>query len=260
MTFGDALAVFRARVQDNPSLKPRTKEYCAYRISALLESWPGLAEKDVSRVTNAECLDWSLMNAGRNSSSSHNFTVSILRRVFAVAIESGARHDNPALSAQRVKQRARKRIELPGPGALEKLVGEVRDSGSGYAKPAAELVQFLAYGGLRIGEARYVAWGDCDFARSELIVRGHPETGTKNSETRRVPMIPDMRKLLDALRSDRQNESLETPVMRVWKGTERSPQEYAAPLLVLTGEEYARIPFAELDLSKPVELMVLSVK
>lgn len=87
------------------------------------------------------------------------------------------------------------------------------------------------------------------------------------------------------------------------KGTERNPQEYAAPLLVLTGEEYARIPFAELhrrlcdvlrgsrspvtaevllpdgahktvrrgenepkvltgelDLTRPVELVVLSVK
>lgn len=30
------------------------------------------------------------------------------------------------------------------------------------------------------------------------------------------------------------------------KGTPRSPQEYASPLLVLTGEEYSRITFAEL--------------
>jgi hypothetical protein len=30
------------------------------------------------------------------------------------------------------------------------------------------------------------------------------------------------------------------------KGTERSGQEYASPLLVLTGEEYSRITFAEL--------------
>lgn len=63
MTFGDALAVFKTRVQSNPALKPRTKEYCVYRIAALLKSWPGLAEKDVSRITNAECLDWSLKNA-----------------------------------------------------------------------------------------------------------------------------------------------------------------------------------------------------
>ena len=30
------------------------------------------------------------------------------------------------------------------------------------------------------------------------------------------------------------------------KGTPRSPQEYASPLLVLTGEAYSRIPFADL--------------
>ena len=30
------------------------------------------------------------------------------------------------------------------------------------------------------------------------------------------------------------------------KGTARNGQEYASPLLLLTGEEYARIPFAEL--------------
>jgi hypothetical protein len=81
MTFGDVLAVFKSRVANNPALKPRTKEYCVYRLSALLKSWPGLGEKDVSRITNTECLDWGVKNASRNSSSSHNYTVSILRRV-----------------------------------------------------------------------------------------------------------------------------------------------------------------------------------
>jgi len=217
MTFGDALAVFKTRMENNPAIKPRTREYCTYRISALLKSWPGLAEKDVSRVTNAECLDWSEKNANRNSSSSHNYTVSILRRVFAIAMETGARYDNPATSAKRVKQHTRKRIELPEYGQFEKLVAEVRNSGSGYAPSSAELVQFLAFGGFRIGEARYVTWGDCDFKRGEIIVRGHPETGTKNSEMRRVPMIPDMRKLLERMKSERPDESPETPVMRVWE-------------------------------------------
>jgi integrase len=217
MTFGDALEVFKTRVQANPAIKPRTKEYCDYRIAALLKSWPGLTGKDVSRISNAECLDWSVKNASRNSSSSHNYTVSILRRVLAIAIESGARYDNPALSAQRVKQRTRKQIQLPDHGQFEQLVAEVSRSGSGYAKPASELLQFLAYGGLRIGEARHVTWGDCDFKRGELIVRGDPETGTKNSEMRRVPMIPDMRKLLEAMRAERQDEGSETHVMHVWE-------------------------------------------
>jgi hypothetical protein len=44
MTFGDALSVFTQRLNDNPALKPRCKEYCQYRIQALLKSWPGLPQ------------------------------------------------------------------------------------------------------------------------------------------------------------------------------------------------------------------------
>jgi len=215
MTFGDALAVFQSRMQSSPTLKPRTKEYCAYRVSALLKSWPGLKEKDVSRISNSECHEWSVKNASKNSSSSHNYTVSILRRVFTIAMESGARYDNPAVGAQRVKQRTRKQIELPEYGKFIKLVESVRTSGSGFAKPAAELVQFLAFGGFRIGEAKHITWADCNFKRGEIVVRGDPETGTKNSESRIVPMIPDMRKLLERLRGERLDENLENPVMRV---------------------------------------------
>ena len=217
MTFGEALEVFKTRVQASPTIKPRTKEYYAWRIAALLKSWPSLAGRDVSRISNAECLDWGVKNASRSCSSSHNFTVSILRRVFAIAIESGARYDNPALSAQRIKHRTSKRVELPAFGEFEKLVAEVRASGSGFAKPATDLVQFLAYGGMRIGEAKNVTWGDCDFERGEIIVRGDPDTGTKNSEVRTVPMIPDMRGFLERIRSERQNDGLEAPVMHVWK-------------------------------------------
>jgi hypothetical protein len=166
MTFGDALAVFQSRMQASPALKPRTKEYCDYRISALLKSWPGLSEKDVSRITGTECHDWSIKNAGRNSSSSHNYTVSILKRVFAVAIEAGARYDNPATGAQRVRQRTSKQIVLPGFEKFASLVETVRTSGSGFAKPASELVQFLAYGGFRISESRHVTWEDSRFIKT----------------------------------------------------------------------------------------------
>ena len=217
MTFGDALAVFKARVEADPALKPKTKEYCRWRSAALLKSWPGLKDLDVVRITPADCREWSAKNAGQTSSSSHNYTVSILRRVFAIAMESGARYDNPALGAQRVKQRTKKRIELPEYSQFERLVAEVLNSGSGHAKPASELVQFLAYGGFRIGEAKFVTWGDCDFNRGEITVRGDPETGTKNSEIRRVPMIPDMRKLLERLKSEHPDDTPETPIMRVWE-------------------------------------------
>src|SRR5258708_34243692 len=46
-------------------------------------------------------------------------------------------------------------------------------------------------------------WADCDFVKGKIGVRGDPVTGTKNSETRQVPMIPDMRRFLESLRGAR---------------------------------------------------------
>jgi integrase len=45
-------------------------------------------------------------------------------------------------------------------------------------------------------EAQWVKWEDIDWIRKEIIVRGHPETGTKNREIRRVPILPNMEELL----------------------------------------------------------------
>ena len=60
--------------------------------------------------------------------------------------------------------------------------------------------------GFRKTEAANVTWSDCDFIRNKIIVKGDPETGTKNSEIREVPMIPDMRQLLERLRAERADE------------------------------------------------------
>jgi integrase len=46
-------------------------------------------------------------------------------------------------------------------------------------------------------------------------VRGDPVTGTKNGETRRVPMIPEMQELLKRLRAGRPEEPLTIPVIRL---------------------------------------------
>ena len=40
MTFGDALADYKQQRENDPNIKPGTKEYDAYRIKALLKSWP----------------------------------------------------------------------------------------------------------------------------------------------------------------------------------------------------------------------------
>ena len=58
-------------------------------------------------------------------------------------------------------------------------------------------MEFLAYSGLRaFSEAAWVTWNDIDWNRREIVVRGDPGSGTKNSEVRRLPILPDMERLL----------------------------------------------------------------
>ena len=218
MTFGDAVADYKQQRKNDPNIKPGTKEYDDYRIKALLESWPDLEKMDVSKITVSECRSWSEKNAKKASSSSHNHTVSILRRVFKIAIEAGARYDNPALAAKWVKEHTKKQIKLPESGQFEMLVKEIENSGSGFAKPSAELVQFLAYGGFRKSEAANITWADCDFKRGKIILRGDPVTGLKRrraGEFREVPMISEMRKLLEQIQAKRPDEPQTEKVMRV---------------------------------------------
>jgi hypothetical protein len=45
-------------------------------------------------------------------------------------------------------------------------------------------------------EAQWITWEDLDWQRKEIVIRGAPATCTKNSEIRRVPMLPNMEELL----------------------------------------------------------------
>jgi integrase len=93
----------------------------------------------------------------------------------------------------------------------------MRNADARQSKDCANLVCFLAYSGVRIGEAKHVIWADADFARRQLHVRGDPETATKNGETRFVPMIPDLERMLTELRAERAEEPANATVMRVFE-------------------------------------------
>ena len=75
--------------------------------------------------------------------------------------------------------------------------------------------QVLAFTGCRVGEAREIAWRDVEFEAGEVVVRGDANTGTKNWELRRVPLIPDARELFKRMRTERADEPLDAKVFAV---------------------------------------------
>lgn len=212
--FRDLVKLWRERMAADHSIKPRTKTYYEERLTALLKSWPGLSAMEVRKVSAHDCQQWSGNYVKQASPSNFNNTVGLLRRMFDLAIEHGLRYGNPTADLKRVRVRA-KELTLPSQDQFTALVAEIRRVPFGPGLASADLVEFLAYGGLRKGEAAQVTWADCDFKRGEIVVRGDAVTGTKNGEVRRVPMIPDILRLLERQRINRQDEPADAPVMRV---------------------------------------------
>ena len=219
ITFEVAAKIYIERINGSPDFKPRTKAYHQERLDAFFKSWPDVKPKAIKDITKAECIEWRNRFAQEYSPTSFNHTLGIVRSIFEIGIEAGARRDNPA-KAKEMKRLSEtsKRLRLPEPEQFEKFVKEIESSGSGFSKPCAELVQFLAFGGFRITEAKHITWADCDFTRGKIIVNGAPETGLKGrhaGEAREVPMIPDMRQLLERMKSERPDEASSEKVTRV---------------------------------------------
>ena len=216
MNVGDAAEVYLRKVRMNVSLKPRSKDYRDMMIDFIRRSWPALMETDVRKVTERDCENWLMRYQQQYAPTVVNNSIGTLRGVFDEAISTGARFNNPAAELSRVKVRA-KRLELPSREEFLQFVEEIRTAGARQSKDCANLVKFLAYSGVRIGEAKFVTWADANLGRRELHVRGDPETATKNGETRYVPMIPELEQMLTELRRNRPDEPPSATVMRVFE-------------------------------------------
>jgi integrase len=206
MTFGDALAVYRKRLQGDMSLKPGTKDYREERIAALLKSWSGLEKTDVRKISKNDCLNWAAEYQRGVSPTNYNNTVGSLKLILNVAVEAGAVYENSAKFIKRARVIVREPA-LPNQDDFQKVLSTIKHGS------VADLIRFQAYSGMRISEASKVTWQDVDFQREQIVVRGDEVTGTKNWEIRRAPMIPEMKALLERLRDENPHRKQTDPVM-----------------------------------------------
>ena len=182
MTVGDAISIFRQRLDGQQDIKEGAKVYRRKFIDALLKSWPDLEKKPVGKVSKEECLDWARKLAAKYSASVYNKTVGTLRMILDVAIEKGARARNPAKAITKRRIQLRE-LHLPEAEQFNLLVESISDAGAWCSRDCADLVRFLAYGGFRKAEAANMRWNDCDFNHGRIRVRV-----TKNGSPRSVPM------------------------------------------------------------------------
>jgi integrase len=215
MTVGDAVKIFRERLDARQDIKENSKRYRRERLDALIKSWPGLETTFAANISKDDCVKFSV-RFSKYSPTAFNATIGTLRMILDVAVEHGARSNNPAASIKSKPARQRD-LNLPSPEQFEAFVKEIYEAGGAHSRDCGDLVRFLVYSGLRKGEASRITWADCDFEKGQIRVRaGGDGTGTKSGKSRTLPMIPDMVELLEHLRSSRRPEDLQ-PGQRVMR-------------------------------------------
>ena len=137
---------------------------------------------------------WKIKRAGKIGARSFNYERDTLRQIFEYARLNlrGIILDNPV---DTVKKRKTDKVHtvIPTKEQFRVLLTALRNQPK--AQPAAELIEFLAYSGLRLGgEACEVRWRDVNFDLNTLVVTGG-ENGTKNHEFRVVPLFPPLRQI-----------------------------------------------------------------
>jgi integrase len=214
MTFSAALKIHQLNQADDVTIKPATRHYWNQIFVALLKSWPGLADREIRRVTKTDCKEWARAFRKVASPTRYNNAVAGLRHVFELAKDAGIIYGNPAEKLDRAPVRA-KQLTLPSGDQFLQIVDAVQRAGGWCSRDCADFLSGLAFTGCRKSEASQITWRDVDFDASEIIVCGDPETATKNWTVRRVPLIPDARTLFERMRAERPGEPLDAKVFRV---------------------------------------------
>ena len=151
----------------------------------------------IRNIAKYEVEFWASARARTSSPRTFNIERETLIQILNYAKSDGLILDNPASLLKRRKQ-PKPQIVIPTKAQFNLLVQQVRNLDA-RAHEAAQLIEFLAYSGCRIGEAVSVLWGDVHFDRKLLMITGG-EMGTKNHEARAVPLFPALEALLSRMK------------------------------------------------------------
>jgi integrase len=164
----------------------------------------------VRNVTAQDCDRWVKERGAALASETFVHELDVMKAVFEFALERGLILSNPAKHIKRRKI-VSKQIVVPSLDQFKQLVSTIRLSdgkkdNQKKSKDGADLVEFLAYSGARIGEViggsdtnekRPLLWGDVNFERGTIFL---PGTKTE-AAPRTIPMSERLRDFLTRLKA-----------------------------------------------------------
>lgn len=173
------------------------RETCIKNLS------PFFAGVTIRNVQPKQCERWLTERGSQIAAQALAHELNAMRAIFDYAVRLGLMLSNPAGGIKRRKN-VPARIAVPTRQQFRDILATIRESdgrddSQAKAKPGADFVELLAYSGCRLHEAASLRWRDVDFEKNALTITGG-ERGTKNDETRTIPMTDALRGLLKLLK------------------------------------------------------------
>ncbi len=195
-TLGDAVAVIAGRILNQPQLEPPTVKYYKQMIAILNETLPVTVHGRT--WTAGEAAGWWKRVAGKYAWQRANNVLGVAKQVGKLLVESGLRVDDPTAKLKRMK-RQEKQLVIPSRAEIEAIVGSIRGQRKTHSIEAANYVAFIAFAGCRHGQAKAFTW---EHVHRDWIEFPSGVEGTKGAATRRLPISPPLRALLDSMRPE----------------------------------------------------------
>ena len=184
-----------------PGLKTRSFER---RENSINQLRPYLGHLTVKQLAASVFEEWAAKRSEKIAASTFNNERESILGILDYAVREGLLLENHARVLKRRKL-PRPALTIPSRAQFSSIVATLRSAGK-RSQTAADLVEVLAYSGIRLGEATAMRWSDVNFDESRFTVTGGEE-GTKNHEARMVPLFPAFRSLLESLRKRDEPES-----------------------------------------------------
>jgi integrase len=200
-TIGDLVARFEQEAL--PKLRPATrKEYAGILALHVL---PSLGKKRVADVRHADVEQLHRKIAAKSPIRA-NRTMSVLSRMFGLAMKWEMRADNPARGIERSPELKRTRY-LTG-AEIERLSAALAASAE---RAPANVVRMLLFTGARRNEVLWAEWAQFDLERG---VWTKPAATTKQRAEHRVPLSAPAIELLREMRAENRHERFLFPGMK----------------------------------------------
>lgn len=204
-TLRSALNVILARKV--PEVEEGSALYYRNMVTRLCDELPVDIDADQLRVellfgwwTGAR----AAVDAGELSGNYANLQLTWVKNALDLQVAAGERVSNPVANYKRVRV-VQKDLELPSMADFRRVVERVRSRKVWSAGESADLIEWFAFSGMRVGEVARLQWADV--GEDEILVRGvvredkKQTRATKSGKSRRVPINPALRELIDRRRA-----------------------------------------------------------